>query len=46
MNTESVFSIKNIISDLRQVPLYLRVLVQVKSNRATYDPNSETVFMR
>jgi len=34
------------ISDLRQVPLHLRLLARVKSNRDTYDPDSETVLMR
>jgi len=41
MNTESAFSIQNMTSELRQVPFHLRGLVRVKSNRATYDPDSE-----
>jgi len=45
-NAESAFSITNMISDLRQVPLHQRVLVRVKSNRATYHPDSKTDLMR
>ena len=45
-NAESAFSITNMMSDLRQVSLHLRVLVRVKSSRATYHPDSKTALMR
>jgi len=45
-NAESAFSITNMMSDLKQVPLHLRVLVRVKSSRATYHPDSKTALMR
>ena len=43
-NAESAFSITNMISDLRQVPLHQCVLVRVNSSRATYHPDSKTAF--
>jgi hypothetical protein len=45
-NAESAFPITNMISDPRQVPLHQRVLVRVKSNRATYHPDVKTALMR
>ena len=45
-NAESAFSITNMISDPRQVPLHQRVLVRGKSNCATYHPDSKTDLMR
>ena len=46
VNSESVFSIESMLSDPTHDPRHLQLLVHVKSNRAAYEPDWESILQR